>query len=128
MVIGTPRYMSPEQVTGEGLDARSDLFAVGAILYEMLGGRPAFAGKNAVEILHATLYEEPPPLDGFPAAAAADRVLRRALSKRPAERPESADAMAGELRALESELSTDPMAELPKSRSRRCEECRRVPR
>jgi serine phosphatase RsbU (regulator of sigma subunit)/serine/threonine protein kinase len=115
MLIGTPRYMSPEQVTGEGLDARSDLFAVGAILYEMLGGRPAFAGKNAVEILHATLYEEPPPLDGFPAAAAADRVIRRALSRRPAERPGSAAAMAEELRALESESSTDPMAELPKS-------------
>jgi serine phosphatase RsbU (regulator of sigma subunit)/serine/threonine protein kinase len=114
-VVGTPRYMSPEQVTGEGLDARSDLFAVGAILYEMLGGRPAFAGRNAVEILHATLYEEPPPLAGFPAAAAADRVIRRALSKRPAERPGSADAMAEELRALESNSWTDLMAELPKS-------------
>ena len=55
MVLGTPRYMAPEQVTGEGLDARSDIFAVGAILFEMLAGRPAFTGRNAVEILHATL-------------------------------------------------------------------------
>ncbi len=100
MVVGTPRYMAPEQVTGEGLDARSDLFAVGAILFEMLAGRPAFGGRNAVEILHATLYEQPPALTGSPAVAAADRVIRRALAKRPSERPASADAMAEELRAV----------------------------
>jgi serine/threonine protein kinase/tetratricopeptide (TPR) repeat protein len=100
MVLGTPRYMAPEQVTGEGLDARSDLFAAGAILFEMLAGRPAFDGRNAVEILHATLYEQPPALTGSPAVAAADRLIRRALAKRPSERPASADAMAGELRAV----------------------------
>jgi serine/threonine protein kinase/tetratricopeptide (TPR) repeat protein len=108
MVLGTPRYMAPEQVTGEGLDARSDLFAVGAILFEMLAGRPAFGGRNAVEILHATLYEQPPALTGSPAVAAADRVIRRALSKRPAERPATAEAMAEELRAvsgMEGDLS-----------------------
>ena len=98
--MGTPRYMAPEQVTGEALDARSDLFAVGAILFEMLAGRPAFGGRNAVEILHATLYEQPPALTGSPAVAAADRVIRRALAKRPADRPASADAMAEELRAV----------------------------
>jgi serine/threonine protein kinase len=70
MVLGTPRYMAPEQVTGEALDARSDLFAMGAILFEMLAGRPAFTGRNAVEILHATLYEQPPALSGSPAVAA----------------------------------------------------------
>jgi len=100
MVVGTPRYMAPEQVTGEGLDARSDLFAVGAILFEMLAGRPAFGGRTAVEILHATVYEQPPALTGSPAVAAADRVIRRALAKRPSERPASADAMAEELRAV----------------------------
>ncbi len=100
MVLGTPRYMAPEQVTGDGLDARSDLFAMGAILFEMLAGRPAFTGRNAVEILHATLYEQPPALSGSPAVAAVDRVIRRALAKRPAERPASADAMAEELRAV----------------------------
>jgi serine/threonine protein kinase/tetratricopeptide (TPR) repeat protein len=97
MVVGTPRYMAPEQVTGEGLDVRSDLFAVGAMLFEMLAGRPAFGGRNAVEILHATLYEQPPALTGSPAVAAADRVIRRALAKRPADRPASAEAMAADL-------------------------------
>ena len=53
--MGTPRYMAPEQVTGEAVDARSDLFAAGAILFEMLAGRPAFGGRTVVEILHATL-------------------------------------------------------------------------
>jgi TolB-like protein len=91
--------MAPEQVTGEDLDPRTDLFATGAILFEMLAGRPAFAGANVVEILHATLHEQPPALVGSPAIAAADRVIRRALAKRPAERPASAEAMAEELRA-----------------------------
>jgi non-specific serine/threonine protein kinase len=100
MVLGTPRYMAPEQVTGEALDARSDLFAFGAILFEMLAGRPAFDGRNAVEILHATMYEQPPALTGSPAVVAACRVIRRALAKRPAERPASAEAMAEELRAV----------------------------
>ena len=94
MLVGTPRYMAPEQVTGDGLDARSDLFAVGAVLFEMLAGRPAFDGRNAVEILHATLYEQPPALTGSPAVVAADRVVRRALAKRPADRPASAAEMA----------------------------------
>jgi non-specific serine/threonine protein kinase len=100
IAIGSPRYMAPEQVTGELADARTDLFAVGAILFEMLAGRPAFAGRTIVEVLHATLHEQPPALTGSPAIAAADRVIRRALAKRPAERPASADAMAEELRAV----------------------------
>jgi len=100
IVMGTPRYMAPEQVTGDSLDARSDLFAAGAILFELLAGRPAFSGKNVVEILHATLHEQPPALTGSPAVAAVDRVIRHALAKRPEERPASADAMAEELRAV----------------------------
>jgi non-specific serine/threonine protein kinase len=102
IVMGTPRYMSPEQISGDAVDARSDLFAVGAMLFEMLAGRPAFVGRTFVEILHATRYEQPPALTGSPAVAALDRVIRRALAKRAADRPASADAMAGELRALES--------------------------
>jgi non-specific serine/threonine protein kinase len=101
MVMGTPRYMAPEQVTAEEIDARADLFSVGAILFEMLAGRPAFAGRNVVEILHATLHEQPPALLGSPAVAAVDRVIRRALAKRAAERLASAEAMAQELRAVQ---------------------------
>ena len=100
MVMGTPRYMAPEQLTGEPVDTRSDLFATGTLLFEMLAGRPAFGGRTVVDILHATLHEQPPALTGSPAVAAVDRVIRRALAKRPAERPASADAMAEELRAV----------------------------
>jgi TolB-like protein len=98
-LLGTPSYMAPEQVTGGIVDSRSDLFAAGAILFELLAGRRAFAGRTAIEILHATVYEQPPALIGSPAVAAVDRVIRRALAKRPDERPASADAMADELRA-----------------------------
>ena len=100
MMMGTPRYMSPEQITGEPMDARSDLFATGAILFEALSGRAAFSGRSVVEIMHATLHEQPPALTGSPAVAAVDRVIRRAMAKRPEERPSSADAMADELRAV----------------------------
>ena len=106
MLIGTPRYMAPELVTGEGADARSDLFAAGAILYEMLAGRPAFAGRTVVDVLRATTSESPPALGGSPAVAAVDRVIRRALAKRPAERLSSADVMADELRAAAA-IDTD---------------------
>ena len=98
LAMGTPRYMAPEQVTGDPFDARSDLFAAGAILFEMLSGRPAFSGRSVVEILHATLHEQPPALTGSPAVAAVDRVIRRALAKRPGDRPISAEVMADELR------------------------------
>jgi TolB-like protein len=97
-VVGTPRYMAPEQVLGEPLDTRTDLFAAGAILFEMLAGRPAFAGRTVVEIAHATIYEQPPALSGGAAVAAVDRVLRRALAKKPNDRYGSADQMAEELR------------------------------
>jgi non-specific serine/threonine protein kinase len=99
VIMGTPRYIAPEQVLSEPIDGRSDLFAAGAILFEMLAGRPAFNGNTVVAILHATVHEQPPALSGSPAVVAVDRVIRRALAKRPADRPASADAMAEELRA-----------------------------
>ena len=100
VVMGTPRYMAPEQATGESTDARTDLFAAAAILFEMLAGRPAFGGQTVVDVLHATLHEQPPALTGPPAVAALDRVIRHALAKRPADRPISAEAMLDDLRAI----------------------------
>jgi serine/threonine-protein kinase len=99
-VMGTPRYMAPEQVYGHETDARTDLFAAGAILFEMLAGRPAFPGRTAVEVLYATLHEHPPALAGSPVVVALDRVVRRALAKDPDQRFPSAEAMAADLRAV----------------------------
>jgi serine/threonine protein kinase len=110
VAIGTPRYMAPEQATGEAVDARSDLFAAGAIIFEMLAGRPAFAGRTVVDVLHATLHEHPPALTGSPAIAAVDRVIRRALAKRPADRPYSAEEIAEELRGIRGTDGNDTPA------------------
>jgi eukaryotic-like serine/threonine-protein kinase len=101
-IMGTPRYMAPEQLRGEEADARTDLFAVAAILFEMLTGRPAFGGRTAAEVFHATLHEHPPALAGSACVAAVDFVVRRALSKSPEHRPESAEAMLQELRRATS--------------------------
>jgi eukaryotic-like serine/threonine-protein kinase len=106
-VMGTPRYMAPEQAAGDTVDTRSDLFAAGAILFEMLAGRPAFGGRTIAEVLHATRYEQPPALTGSSVVAAIDRVIRRALAKRPDERPATADAMAEELRTIRGVDSND---------------------
>lgn len=107
VLVGTPRYIAPEQVTGEPVDGRCDLFAAGAILFEMLSGRPAFMGNNIVEILHATLHQEPPALSGSPAVTAVDRVIRRALSKRPDQRFATAEAMAEALSKTRGVMGTD---------------------
>ena len=100
VIAGTPRYSSPEQVTGKPVDARSDLFAAAAILFEALAGKPAFAGNSAMEIFHSVLYETPPALSGSQAISAVDRIVRRAMDKNPANRFAAADEMAVELRAV----------------------------
>ena len=96
-IVGTPRYMAPEQWTGQKLGTASDLFAAGALLFEMVSGRPAFDGQTVVEIYTAIVKERPPTLAGGAAVGAVDRVVQRALARRPEERPASAEAMALEL-------------------------------
>jgi serine/threonine protein kinase len=100
VIVGTPRYSSPEQVTGRPVDARSDLFAAAAVLFEALAGKPAFAGNSPVEIFHSVLHETPPALCGSQAISAVDRIVRRAIDKNPANRYGAADDMAAELRSV----------------------------
>jgi TolB-like protein len=109
-VHGTPGYMAPELITGDPVDARTDLFAVGAILFEMLAGRRAFSGRTVSAVLNATLTEQPPALAGSPKVAAVDRVIRRALAKNPEGRPVSTEAMAEQLNALRSLDGHEPRA------------------
>ena len=98
-VVGTVGYMSPEQVRGEAADPRSDVFSLGAVLYELLCGQRAFQRGSAVETLHAILHDAPPD---FAAARgktspALERVVRRCLEKRPEDRYQSADQVAAAL-------------------------------
>jgi len=98
VLLGTPRYMAPEQARGEEVDARTDLFAVGTLLFEMLSGRPAFDGTGPIDALHAVLHDQPPALVGSPLVVDADRVIQRALMKSPKERYQSAADMARDLK------------------------------
>ena len=96
MVLGTPGYMSPEQVRGEPADHRSDIFAFGCVLYEMLSGRRAFGGRTAVESMHAVLNEEPPEFAPMNSTVSAplERIVRRCLDKVPGRRFQSANDLA----------------------------------
>jgi TolB-like protein len=100
MISGTIGYMSPEQVRGEPVDARSDIFALGAVLFEMVTGRRAFAGASKVETLSAILKDEPSlaPSDAHVAEPLA-RILRRCLAKSRESRYHSAADLAHDLRA-----------------------------
>ena len=101
MPMGTPAYMSPEQISGAPLDFRCDVYGLGCLLFELLGGRPPFVAPTAGQVMRMQLVEAPPSLQalrpGVPTAVAA--VAIRALAKEPAGRFGSAGAMADALRA-----------------------------
>ena len=96
VVLGTVGYMSPEQVRGQEADVRSDIFAFGAILYEMLSGRRAFRGGSAVETMSAILKEEPADIAGErpEVAPGLERIVRHCLEKNPEQRFQSARDLA----------------------------------
>jgi eukaryotic-like serine/threonine-protein kinase len=108
-VIGTPSYMSPEQCRGEAVDARSDLFSTGVVLYEMLSLERPFAGRNFAEIAHRLLTAAPPDIREKNAAVspALAAIIERALAKQPADRYASAAEMAAALRQLAPGASPD---------------------
>ncbi len=103
-VMGTVGYMAPEQVRGHAVDARADIFSFGAVLYEMLTGKRAFAGDSAVEILNAILKEDPPSLfeSTRNLSPGLERIVRRCLEKRPEERFRTAHDLAIALEAVSS--------------------------
>jgi tRNA A-37 threonylcarbamoyl transferase component Bud32 len=111
-VLGTAGYMSPEQVRGEALDQRTDLFALGAILYEALAGRPSFDGRSAVDVMHAILNDEPPPLATVPAPV--ERIVRRCLVKDRGERYQSAHDLAFQLDGLGAPVTPAVAAKRPR--------------
>ena len=100
MVVGTAGYMSPEQVRGEAVDARSDIFSFGAILYEMLTGRPAFTRETAAETMAAILKEDPPEPLPTTVPPALERIVSRCLEKTRETRFQSARDLAFGLEVL----------------------------
>jgi serine/threonine protein kinase/tetratricopeptide (TPR) repeat protein len=97
-VIGTPRYIAPEVLEGNDADGRADLFATGAIFYEMLSGRPAFEGATPMQVFHAVLYQQPAPLGGSAVIGSVNRIVLKAMAKTRDERYSTAEAMAEDLR------------------------------
>ena len=102
-LLGTVAYMAPEQLEGGRLDARTDIFALGAVLYEMATGRRAFVGKSRASLIAAILSSEPPPLATHQPLTPPllERVVRRCLAKDPEERWQSARDVASELRWIQ---------------------------
>ncbi|HSE41972.1 MAG TPA: protein kinase [Acidobacteriota bacterium] len=112
VVLGTITYMSPEQVTGRKVDRRSDIFAFGTVLYEMLSGKRPFGGETQIEIMHAILKADPSDLSqsngNIPPSL--ERIVRRCLEKDPNQRFQSTSDLAF---ALESLSSTSGTAVIP---------------
>ena len=100
--VGTAAYMSPEQAKGEPLDARTDLFSLGSVLYEMATGHAAFSGRSTAEVFVALLTKEPPPLTSINPAmpAALDAVVTRLLAKERDQRYRSAEELLADLEAI----------------------------
>jgi serine/threonine protein kinase/Flp pilus assembly protein TadD len=106
-VMGTPRYMSPEQARGDRVDARTDIFSLGVMLFEMIAGRPPFAGAAPNETIAAILRDSPPPLaECAPdAPPEMERILTRALRKNREERYQTVSEMLADLQRLKGGLA-----------------------
>ncbi len=113
--VGTPAYICPEQVRGEAMDHRGDIYSVGVLIYEMLTGRTPFAGNSSMDILLAHATENPPPFADVGAAdvvpPAVEKVVQNCLAKDPAQRPASARDLA---ELYERALAGDEIVKKPK--------------
>ena len=109
LIVGTAPYMSPEQVRGKDLDARTDIFSFGAVIYEMLSGRSPFAASSRLESLVAITSENPLPLTHYDENVPAElqRIVSKALRKEPDERYQSIKDVLLDLQTLRTELARD---------------------
>lgn len=113
LMIGTPMYSSPEQAIGVPVDARSDLFSLGSVLYECLAGHPPFSGFSPVDICAKVIRDEPPPPSSFNpfVGPELDRVSLKSLAKKPDERYQSAELCIEDLRAAKQSLKSPTTTE-----------------
>ncbi len=108
MILGTPNFMSPEQIVSGKVDARTDLYAVGAVLYRLIAGRGPFEGADHIEIMRAHLLNPLAPLSATarqPIPEGLDELVAKAMAKRPDDRFPDAPTMASELRQLDRSVS-----------------------
>ena len=110
MLLGSPKYMSPEQVVGKTVDGRSDIFSLGVVLYEMLTGSAPFGGDNISTLMYRILNEMPvwPSALNPLTPKAFDRIVARALAKSPDDRYQHAHELADDLRDLAAPAATEP--------------------
>ncbi len=117
-ILGSASYMSPEQVSGDGVDGRSDIFSAGVVLYELLAGRKPFQSDAPTGIIVKILHEAPPPIDsvapGLPAALVA--AVNKSLAKKPEDRFATAGAFANELQRIRKTLESTGDAGLDETR------------
>src|SRR5712671_1521460 len=106
MVMGTTAYMSPEQARGLAVDARTDIFSLGVVIYELVAGRPPFGGTTRSDLIAALLEREPPPLARFAPEVPAEleRIVMKALTKDPDERFQTAKDLLIDLKRLKQRL------------------------
>lgn len=109
VVVGTPLYLSPEQATGAKVDGRSDLFALGALLYECISGKPAFSGGSVIEIGAQVIHIDPPPPSQInpQVPMELDRITLKALAKKLPDRYQTAEEMRADLAASRAVMSTN---------------------
>ncbi|WP_291990818.1 serine/threonine-protein kinase, partial [Luteitalea sp.] len=109
MIVGTPQYMSPEQITGQAVDARSDIFSVGAVAYELLTGRQAFGGDNLYHVSRQIVGEQPRPIESIvpDVPHALVKAIAKCLQKEPAARAESARLLEREFLSIARRLDPE---------------------
>jgi serine/threonine protein kinase/Tfp pilus assembly protein PilF len=119
LVLGTAHYMSPEQARGQKVDARSDIWSLGVVLYEMVGGSPPFHGETPSDCIAAILTKEPPPLSGVlpDVPLKLESILQKALRKNSGERYQTIKEMLADLRILKGELEADGSLSQTKARA-----------
>ena len=114
-VMGTISYMSPEQARGQTMDARSDIFSLGVVFYEMVTGELPFKGDSPIDTMHAIAYEEAQPVTIIRKNLSPDvhRIVQRCLRKRPEDRYPDARVLAADLKRLKQDLETGTRRTLP---------------